>query len=85
MLGKVISEIESSVGTAKWIHGRNWRRCGRGLHTNASGRPAPTESFVVNGVRFECANAEWNKGFIHNGVEAGITYTGKDIIKVEVK
>jgi hypothetical protein len=52
-----------------------------------------TESFVVNGVRFEYGsgwgstmfNSEWNKGFIHNGVEARITYTGKDIIKVEVK
>ena len=30
-------------------------------------------------------NSEWNKGFIHNGVEARITYVGKEIIKVEVK
>ncbi|MGH9547215.1 MAG: hypothetical protein ACRD23_18565 [Terriglobales bacterium] len=52
-----------------------------------------TESFVVNGVRFEYGsgwgsttfNSEWNKGFIHNGVEARITYLGKGIIKVEVK
>ncbi len=52
-----------------------------------------TESFVVSGVRFEYGsgwgstmfNSEWNKGFIHNGVEARITYVGKDIIKVEVK
>ena len=52
-----------------------------------------TETFVVNGVRFEYGsgwgstmfNSEWNKGFIHDGVEARITYVGKDIIKVEVK
>lgn len=52
-----------------------------------------TERFVVNGVRFEYGsgwgsttfNSEWNKGFIHNGVEARITYVGKEIIKVEVK
>jgi hypothetical protein len=52
-----------------------------------------TESFVVNGVRFEYGsgwgstmfNSEWNKGFIHNGVEVRISYVGKDIIKVEVK
>ena len=52
-----------------------------------------TESFDVNGVRFEYGsglgsttfNSEWNKGFIHNGVEARITYIGKDIIRVEVK
>ena len=51
------------------------------------------ESFIVNGVRFEYGggwgstmfNSEWNKGFIHNGVEARITYVGKDIVKVEVK
>ena len=51
------------------------------------------ESFVVNGVRFEYGsgwgsttfNSEWNKGFIYNGVEARITFVGKDIIKVEVK
>ena len=52
-----------------------------------------TESFWVNGVRFEYGsgwgstmfNSEWNRGFIHNGVEARITYVGEDIIKVEVK
>jgi hypothetical protein len=44
-----------------------------------------TESFAVNGVRFEYVNSEWNKGFIHNGVNARITYKGKDIVKVEVK
>ena len=52
-----------------------------------------TESFVVHGVRFEYGsgwgstmfNSEWNKGFIHDGVEARITYVGKDIVKVEVK
>ena len=52
-----------------------------------------TESFVVNGTRFEYGggwgstmfNSEWNKGFIHNSVEARISYVGKDIIKVEVK
>ncbi len=84
MLGKVISEIESSVGTA------NGSTAATGEGVAGDFIPMPpcghaTESFVVNGVRFECANAQWNKGFIHNGVEAGITYTGKDIIKVEVK
>ena len=52
-----------------------------------------TERFLVNGVHFEYGsgwgsttfNSDWNKGFIHNGVEARITYVGKDIIKVEVK
>lgn len=52
-----------------------------------------TESFEVNGFRFKYGsgwgstmfNSEWNKGFIHDGVEARITYLGKDIIKVEVK
>lgn len=52
-----------------------------------------TESFVVNGVRFEYGsgwgsttfNSEWNKGLIYNGVQARITYVGKDIIRVEVK
>lgn len=52
-----------------------------------------TESFVVNGVHFQYGsgwgsttfNAEWNKGFIHDGVEARITYVGTDIIRVEVK
>jgi hypothetical protein len=52
-----------------------------------------TESFDVNGVRFEYGsgwgstvfNSESNKGFIHNGVEARITHVGQDIIKVEVK
>ncbi|SRR5579871_2081058 len=52
-----------------------------------------TESFVVNGVRFEYGsgwgstmfNSDRDKGFIHDGVEARITYVGKDIIKVKVK
>jgi hypothetical protein len=44
-----------------------------------------TESFTLNGVRFEYVNSEWNKGYVHNGVNARITYKGKDIIKVEVK
>jgi hypothetical protein len=52
-----------------------------------------SESFAVNGIRFEYGsgwgstvfNSEWNKGSIHNGVEARITYVGRDIIKVEVK
>ena len=51
------------------------------------------ESFVVNGVHFHYGsgwgsttfNSEWNKGFIHDGVEARISYVGEDIIKVEVK
>lgn len=48
---------------------------------------------MVNDVRFEYGsgwgvtmfNSEWNKGLIHDGVEARITYVGKDIVKVEVK
>jgi hypothetical protein len=52
-----------------------------------------TESFMLHGVRFEYGsgwgstmfNSEWNKGFIRDGVEARITYVGKDIIKVEIK
>jgi hypothetical protein len=51
------------------------------------------ESFVVNGVHFQYGsgwgsttfNSEWNEGFIHDGVEARITYVGTDILKVEVK
>jgi hypothetical protein len=30
-------------------------------------------------------NSEWNKGFIHNGVQARVTYHGADILKVEIK
>jgi hypothetical protein len=52
-----------------------------------------TESFVVNGVHFAYGsgwgsttfNSEWNKGFIHNGVEVRVTYVDGDIIRVEVK
>jgi hypothetical protein len=52
-----------------------------------------TESFVVNRIRFEYGigwgsttfNSERNKGFIHDGVQAQITYVGKDIIRVEIK
>jgi hypothetical protein len=52
-----------------------------------------TESFAINGFRFEYSsgwgsttfNSEWNKGFIHDGVQARITYVGKDIIRVEIK
>ena len=51
------------------------------------------ESFAVNGTHFEYGsgwgsttfNSEWNKGFIHNGVQARISYVGKDIIRVEVR
>lgn len=51
------------------------------------------ESFAVNGVYFQYGsgwgsttfNSEWNKGFIHDGVEARITYVGSEIIKVEIK
>jgi hypothetical protein len=51
------------------------------------------ESFAVNGVRFEYGgawgsigfNAALNRGLIHNGVEARITYVGEHIIKVEVR
>lgn len=52
-----------------------------------------TESFRVNGVKFEYGsgwgstvfNSEWNKGFIHDGVPARITYRGQNILKVEVR
>jgi len=52
-----------------------------------------TESFLVEGARFAYGggwgstifNSEWNKGLIHNGVQARITHVGKDIIKIEVK
>ena len=51
------------------------------------------ESFAVNGVHFEYGsgwgsttfNSEWNRGFIHDGVQARITYVGKDIIRVEIE
>jgi len=51
------------------------------------------ESFAINGVHFQHGsgwgsttfNSEWNKGFVHDGVEARITYVGTAIIKVEVK
>jgi len=51
------------------------------------------ESFNVNGVFFEYGsgwgsttfNSEWNKGLIHDGVQARITYIGKKIIKVETE
>ena len=51
------------------------------------------ESFRVNGVRFQYGsgwgstvfNSEWNTGFIHDGVQARISYRGSDILKVEVK
>jgi hypothetical protein len=52
-----------------------------------------SESFTVDGVHFEYIGGwgsttfghEWNKGFIHDGVQARITFVGKDILKVEVK
>ncbi len=51
------------------------------------------ESFRVNGVSFSYGggwgsavfNADWNTGFLHNGVQARITYHGRDILKVEVR
>lgn len=51
------------------------------------------ESFRVNEAGFSYGsgwgstvfNSEWNKGFIHNGVQARITYRGSDILRVEVK
>jgi hypothetical protein len=52
-----------------------------------------TESFRVGGARFAYGsgwgstvfNSEWNTCFIHNGVQARITYRGSDILKVEVR
>lgn len=52
-----------------------------------------TESFRVNGILFRYGNSldsaafssDWNRGFIHNGVEARITYRGSDILRVEVR
>jgi hypothetical protein len=52
-----------------------------------------TETFRIDGVRFEYGggwgstvfNSEWNTGFIHNGVQARITYHDRDILKVEVR
>ena len=51
------------------------------------------ESFRVNGVNFSygggCGstvfNSDWNKGTIHNGVNARISYRGSDILRIEVK
>jgi hypothetical protein len=51
------------------------------------------ESFRVNEAGFSYGsgwgstvfNSEWNKGFIHNGVQARITYRGSDILRVEGK
>jgi hypothetical protein len=51
------------------------------------------ESFRINGVSFSYGsgwgstvfNSDWNKGFIHNGTQARITYRGQDILRVEVR
>ena len=54
-----------------------------------------SESFTVNGVQFEYGSGltstvfgyYWNTGFIHNGVDARITYTrwDHDILRVEIR
>jgi len=52
-----------------------------------------TESFRINGVRFEYGggwgstvfNSDWNKNFIHNGVQARITHRGSDMLRVELR
>ena len=52
-----------------------------------------SESFKVGGSSFQYGsgwgsitfNSEWNHGFIHDGVQARITYKGDDILRVEVK
>jgi len=54
-----------------------------------------SESFTVDGVRFRYGSGltstvfgyGWNRGFIHNGVDARITYTrwDRDILKVEIR
>jgi hypothetical protein len=50
------------------------------------------ESFRVNGVNFSYGgwgatvfNSDWNKGTIHNGVNARISYRGSDILRIEAK
>jgi hypothetical protein len=51
------------------------------------------ESFRINGVNFSYGsgwgstvfNSGWNKGTIHNGVSARISYRGSDILRIEVK
>ncbi len=51
------------------------------------------ESFRVGGATFAYGggwgstvfNSEWNTGFIHDGVQARVTYCGSDILKIEVK
>jgi hypothetical protein len=51
------------------------------------------ESFRINGVNFSYGsgwgstvfNSEWNKGAVHNGVQARISYRGSDILRVEVR
>jgi hypothetical protein len=51
------------------------------------------ESFRINGVSFSYGsgwgstafNSDWNKGLIHNGTQARITYRGQDILRVEVR
>jgi hypothetical protein len=51
------------------------------------------ESFRINGVDFSYGsgwgstvfNSEWNKGAIHNGVQARISYRGSEILRIEVR
>ena len=68
-----------------------------GVVTNFTERQtkAGSESFTVNGVRFDYGSGlastvfgyYWNSGFLHNGVDARITYTrwDHDILRVEVR
>lgn len=52
-----------------------------------------TESFEVNKIPFRYGNgrgsvvfnSEWNRGYIHNGVQARIAYKGENILRVEVR
>lgn len=51
------------------------------------------ESFRISGVGFSYGsgwgstvfNSDWNKGFIHHGTQAKITYRGQDILRIEVR
>ena len=52
-----------------------------------------TESFKVGDASFQYGsgwgstifNSEWNRGYIHNGAQVRITYSDRDILRVEVR
>lgn len=49
-------------------------------------RPLSSESFSINGVHFEYSNAEWDKGALHDGTRARVTYlSDMRIVKVETE